>query len=580
RTSLAVALPAARSAWLWCANGCDTEVEVEVDMTESPQTQALSMQLVDGSSRRTVVINRFPFVIGRSSECDLALPQSYVSRNHATITCDGAQFVLEDTQSRHGTFVNGEQVTSRTLQPGDRIQFGSREGPQLRFAAGDRHEPTVPNILSQLQGISAQHSDLEKLRWFLEAARELNSAGQVDRVLASLLETTLALAKVERGYVFLTGANGALEMALGRDATGKVLTDAPTVSRTVLRQATRGTDQFIVTDTLTAEGEVPESIVASSIHTIICIPLRRTRQTRHGESAEDTAGRQVFGALYLESHFQPGGLSDVDHDLMRTIAREAAALVDNAQLAAIEDQARKHQEELQIAARIQQGLMAVQIPAFPFAGIQAHSIACSAVGGDFFDVIISGEDTLNVALVDVSGKGISAAILASTLQGMLHVQLEAGQPLDAIAAATNRYLCLKAVGKYATMLLLRLHQDGRLEYLNCGHVMPRLCSDAEVSRLEQSNVPVGLLDGAEYTAGNVTLRPGWRFILVSDGITEAEDAQGEFFGDERLDSASLCGDLPGVLQRMADFCAGHPANDDCTIVQVIFTGPSTGDAGC
>ena len=447
-----------------------------------------------GPSRRTVVIDRLPFVIGRSSECNLALSQSYVSRSHATITHDGTQFVLEDTQSRHGTFVNGEQVASRALQPGDRMQFGSREGPQLRFAAGDKHEPTVPNILSQLQGISAQHSDLEKLRWFLEAARELNNAGQVDRVLASLLETTLALAKVERGYVFLTGANGALEMALGRDATGKVLIDAPTVSRTVLRQATRGTDQFIVTDTLSAEGEVPESIVASSIRTIICIPLRRTRQTRHGENAEDTAGRQVFGALYLESRFHPGGLSDVDHDLMRTIAREAAALVDNAQLAAIEDQARKHEEELQIAARIQQGLMAVQIPDFPFAGVQAHSIACSAVGGDFFDVIISGEDTLNVALVDVSGKGISAAILASTLQGMLHVQLEAGQPLDTIAAATNRYLCLKSVGKYATMLLLRLHQGGTLEYLNCGHVQPRLCSDAGVSRLDQSNVPVGLLE--------------------------------------------------------------------------------------
>ena len=225
-------------------------------------------------------------------------------------------------------------------------------------------------------------------------------------MLASLLETTLALAKIERGYVFLTGAKGALELALGRDATGKVVTDAPTVSRTVLRQATRGTDQFIVTDTLTAEGEVAESIVAHNIHTIICIPLRRTRQTRDDESAEERASRQVFGALYLESRFQPGGLSDVDHDLMRTIAREAAALVDNAQLAAIEDQARKHQEELKIAERIQQGLMAVRIPDFPFARVQAHSVACSAVGGDFFDVI-SGEDTLNVALVDVSGKGIS-----------------------------------------------------------------------------------------------------------------------------------------------------------------------------
>jgi serine phosphatase RsbU (regulator of sigma subunit) len=536
------------------------------------------MELVDGSSRRIVVINRFPFVIGRSPDCNLALSQSYVSRSHATVTHEGAQFVLEDTQSRRGTFVNGEQVTRRTLQPGDRIQFGSLEGPQLRFASQDRHTATGPNILSQLQGISARHSDLEKLRWFLQAARELNSAGQVDRVLASLLETTLALAKVERGYVFLADDRGALKLALGMDAAGKVLTGAPTVSRTVLRQATRGTDQFIVTDTLTATGEVPESIVAYDIHTIICIPLRRTRQTRHAESAEDAAGRQVFGALYLESRVQPGGLSDVDHDLMRTIAREAAALVDNAQLAAIEDQARKQQEELQIAARIQQGLMAVQIPAFPFAGVLGHSIACSAVGGDFFDVI-SGEDTLNVALVDVSGKGISAAILASTLQGMLHVQLEAGQPLDAIAAATNRYLCRKSVGKYATMLLLRLYRDGRLEYLNCGHVMPRLCSDAGVSRLEMTNVPVGLLDGAEYTVGNVTFRPGWRVILVSDGITEAENAQGESFGDERLDSASLCSDLPGVLQQMADFCAGNPANDDCTIVEVVFTGPAGDDAG-
>jgi hypothetical protein len=86
------------------------------------------------------------------------------------------------------------------------IQFGSRDGPQLRFAFGDKQKTTELNILTQLHGISAQHSDLEKLRWFLKAARELNSAGQVDRVLASLLETTLALARVKRGYVFLMGA--------------------------------------------------------------------------------------------------------------------------------------------------------------------------------------------------------------------------------------------------------------------------------------------------------------------------------------------------------------------------------------
>jgi serine phosphatase RsbU (regulator of sigma subunit) len=157
--------------------------------------------------------------------------------------------------------------------------------------------------------------------------------------------------------------------------------------------------------------------------------------------------------------------------------------------------------------------------------------------------------------------------------------LEAGQPLHTIAAATNRYLRQKNIGKYATMVLLRLYQDGTLEHVNCGHVYPRMCSAGGVSRLEQTNLPVGLFDDAEYSIGLTALRPGSGVVLVSDGITEAEDANGEFFGDERLDSASLCADRQSILERMTDFCAGHPASDDCTIVQVTFTGLAGDDSG-
>lgn len=542
-----------------------------MDITESQQMRALSMHLTDDSGSRNIRMDRFPFLIGRSPECNLMLPQSYISRSHAKITRDGEQVVLEDMHSSHGTFVNGEQVSRRNLLPQDTMQFGSLDGPRLRFEADGLQDSTNLTILAQMQGISEHESDLEKLRWFLQAARELNSAGRVDRVLASLLESTLKLAKVERGYVFLANATGVLELALGMDADGHELKDASKLSQTVMRQAIEGADQFLVTDTLSVEGNVPESIIAQNIHKIICIPLRQMRETRRGKSVQDWASR-VFGVLYLESRFQPGVVSEVDHELMRTIAREAAALVDNAQLAAIEDQARQHREELQIAARIQQGLMAMQIPAFPFADVQAHSVACSAVGGDFFD-IVAGDDMLNVALVDVSGKGISAAILAATLQGMLYVQLQTQQSLEAIASATNRYLCNKDVGKYATMLLLRLYEDGRLEYMNCGHIQPRICSGGEVVRLETANLPVGLLNDAEYTAGVITLRPGSRVVLVSDGFTEAENEQGDFFGEERFDSAVLCANLQRLLEIMVAYCSGHPANDDCTIVQVTYSGP-------
>jgi len=96
-----------------------------MDRMESPEMRSLSMQLIDGTSRRTIPIERFPFVIGRSTECDLMLPQTYISRSHARITREGEEFVLEDTKSSHGTFVNGERIRKSTLLPRDSIRFGS-----------------------------------------------------------------------------------------------------------------------------------------------------------------------------------------------------------------------------------------------------------------------------------------------------------------------------------------------------------------------------------------------------------------------------------------------------------------------
>ena len=543
-----------------------------------PNTQAFATpvwRLVDGPVQRTLTIDAYPFVVGRSPEANLVLPQPFVSRKHAEIVGDGGAFTVRDTGSLHGTFVNGERVSNHRLRSGDAVRFGSLEGPELRFlvAGGgeDRHGTTSHDLLAELQAFQAGGSDLQKLRWFLQAARELNSAGAIDRVLASLLGTTLALAHAERGYVFLANGKGERRLALGMDAAGSLLGDGDTVSQTVIRQAVAGNEQFLITDTLTAEGTaLPESIVVQRIRAVICIPLRQRRGAGSGDEVQGRA-RPLLGVLYLDSRFEPTRFTDVDHELMRNIAREAAALVENAQLAVIEEQARVQEEELGIAAGIQQGLMAVQIPHTQFAEVQAHSLACKAVGGDFFDVLLVG-DTLSVALVDVSGKGISAAILASTLQGMLHVQLKAGQPLGDIAAAVNDYLCNKNVGKYATMLLARLRKDGRLEYLNCGHIQPRLCTGGTLARLDVGNLPVGLIRGAVYGAGLTTLEPGARLILVSDGFTEAEDAQGDFFGEERFDTVSLCGDIHTMLEHMRTFCADHPATDDCTLVQVHYRG--------
>jgi sigma-B regulation protein RsbU (phosphoserine phosphatase) len=194
------------------------------------------------------------------------------------------------------------------------------------------------------------------------------------------------------------------------------------------------------------------------------------------------------------------------------------------------------------------------------------------VGGDFFD-IINSEDSLSVVVADVSGKGISAAILACTLQGMIYSQLIANQPLSSIAAVVNRYICSKKIGKYATMTILRMGADGSVDYINCGHVPPFLHSASGCSRLAESNLPVGLIAEASFESAAIRVAPGSRILIVTDGVTEAEDGAGEFFGEERV-AGSIAERISfdGIYDSIGVFCGPVPLNDDCTMLEIAYTG--------
>jgi serine phosphatase RsbU (regulator of sigma subunit) len=238
-----------------------------------------------------------------------------------------------------------------------------------------------------------------------------------------------------------------------------------------------------------------------------------------------------------------------------------------------EEASRRYQQELSIAASIQQRLMAVTIPEVPFARLKGRNLSCKEIGGDFFDAVNTDEG-LAVVLADVSGKGVSAALLASTLQGMIYSQLSAGMPLIDIVLAANRFFTHKHIGeKYATLIIARIRRDGELEYVNCGHVPPLLVCNKEVIRPPHGNLPVGLLADATYESDHVSLHAGDRLILVTDGVTEAENARGDFFEDSRLEAvAAKSATLEDIFAAVANFCGGTPLNDDCTVVELVYTG--------
>jgi phosphoserine phosphatase RsbU/P len=542
---------------------------------------APNLLLVQGAEQRKIPITHFPFTIGRRSGKDLTLSDLRVSRDHAHIEAEDSGYYLIDEGSKQGTFVNGTRVLRHRLMPNDRMAFGS-ENITLIFSPDQRQTSAAREFLSQVMATPslAGGSDLEKLTLFLEAARKLNTASLLNDVLVTLVETTLRITKAERGYVFLCQPDGSLRLAVGQDANGKPLKDDNTISRSLLEEAASSASEFLVDDVRqSSQLAARQSIAANELRSIVCIPLRRL-QVRQQTSADTarSAAPALAGILYLDSRFVASDLSRTGHDILRAIATEAAALLENAHLAQAEEASRKLQQELTIAAYYQQRLMAVSIPELSYASIQAKNIPCRQIGGDFFDVVVTSRG-LAIVVADVCGKGISAALLASILQGMIYSQLENNVPLLEIIAAINRFLCAKDLGaKYATLVLLLLRPDGTAELVNCGHIPPVLVGRNGATRIDAANMPVGLMPDAAYESTRLQLAPGDRLLVVTDGVTEAENSDGEFFGDKNLEAvAAAANPFEHLFSHVQEFCCGRALDDDCTVVDLLYIGQNAHD---
>ncbi len=528
---------------------------------------ALLLYTEDGLEH-AVTITQSRFTIGRLPDRDLVLTAPFISRQHAEIIRQDNRFVLRDLESKGGCFVNGTRVEQHVLCESDVIQIGSLDAPPMRFRlADDITARPLRTLLGKMQEAPRGESGLGRLNWFLEAARRFNDLGAVHEIVGVLIEIALQLTRAERGFVFLRDGGGHLEFVAGRDAQGGPLTSDETVSRSAIQQAIASRSEFIITDTLSGdEFEPSASVLAHHLRVVICIPLRR-RGAQPGQNRDS-----LLGVLYLDSRQQRSRLTSIDSNLLNVIAGDAAALVENVTLAEAEKAARQVRAELQIAAQIQRGLMAVRLPQAHYAEVDADSLPCKEIGGDFFDVLVVG-GALHAVVADVSGKGVSAALLGAMLQGLVHAQLLAGEPLDRIARSANEFLCGRELGKYATMVLLRLRPEGMAEYINCGHVRPLRQCGRRLETLGNSNLPVGLIAGAEYGCESFQFERGERVVIVTDGLTEAEDAGGDCYGDARLDAALLRGaNLGDLLEELRVFTCGQPLEDDCTMLEVRFRG--------
>ncbi len=515
-----------------------------------------------GASPRTVTIDHLPFTLGRSSERDLCISSPEISRAHALIDRDADGYFVRDTGSRHGTFVNGIRITTTRLRSLDEIALGTPEH-SLLFEVSDSDTSTRSLITQLSQTGSAARpglttpSDLDTLALFLKFAQSLYKHGARADVLSTMLEYAIRLTGADRGFVFLGNSAASLRFECGQEHNGNAISEPTHVSQSVLREAAGSPLAFLFSDSAEPAAVGQQSMILSAIRNVAAIPLRRPNTP------------ELIGLLYLDSRAATHDFTRTRREILEAIATQVASLFENLRMLDDEREFDLLRKELEIAATIQRQIIPQHLPEFPYVRLGARSVPCTGIGGDFYDVIpVPGGFAAIVG--DVCGKGVPAALLGAMAQGMFHAQITSGASLADAVQCLNRFIVERAPGeKYVTLVAVR-YADGQIELLNAGHVAPLLVRAAgPVETITDGDPPVGLFGFVRFHSIPLQFNQGDRILLLTDGITEAENREGKDFGEEGIRPYLRHPNaVEALFAALEQFCVGTRPLDDQTALTI------------
>ena len=252
------------------------------------------------------------------------------------------------------------------------------------------------------------------------------------------------------------------------------------------------------------------------------------------------------------------------------------------ELRASQHELARKEAELNFALEVQQALFPRQFPVDGGLEFAAVCVPARGISGDYYDVLPLTDGRLVFTVADISGKGISAAILMSNLQAVLHTLAEAGYSVGEVCSQLNRHLH-RLTGDnswFATCFYAEWDRAERtLHYVNAGHPWPIVRGSLRGQPLDQGGPPLGAFLTSQFDVGKVLVQPGDLIVLYSDGITEAATPEGEEFGASRLEALiearstrPLVEIQQQVLKAVRDW-AGQELADDLTLLVVRATGP-------
>jgi len=486
-----------------------------------------------------------PFPLGRAPENKIVVNDSAVSRKHAEITLRADGYWIQDLKSKNGTKINGTliQAPSR-LHAGDRIDIGPC---QIHFARDAEPEPSarvadtkapgtvhaVPlsdlvgaaQSATNLKAIAATGASPQRMAEFFERMERLGPALLAHKPMAELfqfiVDLTSDVMRSDRTVLILRSEGGQELIPKATRQRGPTAGREIVVSRSIARRAIDDRTAILTSDAQSDERfKEQQSVIRQRINSAMCVPLW------HEE--------EVLGVLYVDNVAAPVPYEHTDLLILTHIGHLAAVKI--LETTAFEEQM-EMEAELKRAATLQQSLLPTEpLLAAPYR-IAGKNIPSSDVGGDYFDFIDGDTPVLTVALGDVAGKGMPAALLMTNLHATVRAHVESEPQLPLVMGRLNRSIHRAVHGdRFITLVLIAIEKDsGDLRYVNAGHNPPFLVrASGETEKLSVGGLLLGMFPEATYESARLRIDPGDILVLYSDGVTEAMDDSDDEFGEERL----------------------------------------------
>lgn len=502
---------------------------------------------------------------GRATECTVPIKDRYLSRRHAEIVYSSGGWHLRDCGSANGTMLNGTRVVApMPLRPGDRIMLGDTE---VIFGPGEDSKSQIIAFDSQSQArnlaIPLREAIDSRARTGVLASLALQfiEDRSTNELFEFILDRVMELLQPSRAALALLGGDRESFDDIRFRRSDDTQSLDLYISRTLLGEVIEERNVVAFVDTSQDEKLArAESIIAQDIRSAVCAPVM--------------IGEDVVGVLYLDFLANRGTVTHEEVLLVAQIARFAAVKLETTRLRDEAIEKAKLDEELRTAYVIQTRILPKELPAIPGYTFAAKNKPCNTVSGDYYDVIVRPDGKIYFIIADVSGKGITAALVMVSVATAFNIFARVDPSPADLIREMNATLTPKTAPKFITMVVGVLDPaTGTVEFANAGHVPPLVVSPRGGEQLSTTDIVVGLFPQAAYRNQRVTLEAGDSLVLFTDGVTEAENEEEEQLGLQPV--ATLVSTLhgtpaPRILETIEStvqaFSGTAAASDDVTML--------------